>query len=164
MAAYLLQAMTDPSTTKGRNLRNEAWVLIEQAAVQQAESSASRVHSAASAKAGGTAQQDHEATVHVPLGGKGKAAVVDDAKAPSVHDRIKRPPVKERRYDARGRTDDGDTRNIINGKKYTPRHCYRFDPEHNRGVSPEPPGTCVFSREIRTAPFPPTLSPTHHPR
>ena len=39
--AYLLQAMPEPSTTKGRNLRNKAWVLIEQAAVQQAESSAS---------------------------------------------------------------------------------------------------------------------------
>ena len=53
--------MPEPSTTKGRNLHNEAQVLIEQAAVQQDESSTSRVHSAASAKAGGTAQQDHEA-------------------------------------------------------------------------------------------------------
>ena len=33
VAAYLLQAMPEPSTTKGRNLRNEAQVLIEQAAV-----------------------------------------------------------------------------------------------------------------------------------
>ena len=33
-AAYLLQAMPEPSTTEGRNLRNEAKVLIEQAAVQ----------------------------------------------------------------------------------------------------------------------------------
>ena len=40
-AAYLLQAMPEPSMTLGRNLRNEARVLIEQAAVQQAESSAS---------------------------------------------------------------------------------------------------------------------------
>ena len=47
--AYLLQAMPEPSTTKGRNLRNEARVLIEQAAVQQAESSASRMRSAAPA-------------------------------------------------------------------------------------------------------------------
>src|SRR6185503_19807661 len=31
----------------------------------------------------------------------------------------------------------------------------RFDPEHDRGESPEPPGARVFSREIRTAPFPP---------
>ena len=33
-AAYLLQAMTEPSTPSGRNLRREAQVLIEQAAMQ----------------------------------------------------------------------------------------------------------------------------------
>ena len=33
-AAYLLQAMLEPSTTLGRNLRREAQALIEQAAVQ----------------------------------------------------------------------------------------------------------------------------------
>ena len=33
-AAYLLQAMPEPSMTSGRNLRCEAQVLIEQAAVQ----------------------------------------------------------------------------------------------------------------------------------
>src|SRR6185312_14830867 len=98
--------MPEPSTTKGRNLRNEARVLIEQAAVQQAESSTSRMRSATSAKAGGTAQQENEASVHIPPGGKGKAAAADDAKAPSVHNRIKWPPVKERIHDARGHADD----------------------------------------------------------
>ena len=44
-AAYLLQAMPEPSTTSGRNLCREAQALIEQAAVQQAESSASRMRS-----------------------------------------------------------------------------------------------------------------------
>jgi hypothetical protein len=53
-AAYLLQAMPEPSTTEGHNLRNEAKVLIEQAAVQQAESSASRMRSAV-LRAGGAA-------------------------------------------------------------------------------------------------------------
>ena len=110
---------------------------------------------ATSARAGGTAWQDPEASVHIPPGGKGKAAAADDAKAPSVHDRIKRPPAKERLQDMRGHTDDGDARNIINGKKYSPRRGGRIDPEHDKGVSPEPPGTHVFSREIRTAPFPP---------
>ena len=55
-AAYLLQAMPEPSTTSGRNLHREAQVFIEQAVVQQAESSAPRMRSAAPAKAGGTAQ------------------------------------------------------------------------------------------------------------
>ena len=44
-AAYLLQAIPEPSTTSGHNLRREAQALIEQAAVQQAESSASRIRS-----------------------------------------------------------------------------------------------------------------------
>ena len=95
-AAYLHQAMPEPSMPEGRNLRDEARVLIEQTAVQQAESSASRMRSVASAKAGGTAQQDHEASLYIPPGGKGKAATADDAKAPSVHNCIKRPPAKER--------------------------------------------------------------------
>jgi len=51
--------------------------------------------------------------------------------------------------------DDSDARNIINGRKSIPRRGGRFNPEHDRGLSPEPPGTRVFSREIRTAPFPP---------
>ena len=40
VVAYLLQAMPKPSTTSRRNLCHEAQVLIEQAAVQQAESRA----------------------------------------------------------------------------------------------------------------------------
>ena len=115
-AAYLLQAMPEPSMPEGRNLRDEARVLIEQAAVQQDESSASRMRSAASAKAGGAAQQDHETSVHVPPGENGKAVAADDARAPSVHDRIKRPPVKDRLHNACRCADDGDARNIINGK------------------------------------------------
>jgi len=76
--AYLLQAMPEPSTTKGLNLRDEAKVLIEQAAVQQAESSASRMRSATS-KAGGGAHQGREASVPAPPEVKGKAAAADDA-------------------------------------------------------------------------------------
>src|SRR6185437_2994687 len=62
-AAYLLQAMLEPSTTEGRNLRNEAKVLIEQATVQQAGSSTSRMRLAV-LKAGGAAHQVHGASVH----------------------------------------------------------------------------------------------------
>jgi hypothetical protein len=42
-AATLLRAMPTPSTPEARNLHREAQALIEQAAVQQAESSASRI-------------------------------------------------------------------------------------------------------------------------
>ena len=146
--------MPEPSTTSGRNLRREAQELIEQAAVQQAESSASRMRSIVPKQPGGTARQGHEASVHTPPAGKGKAAVAPGAKAPSVHDRIGRTPARERLHNTRGHAGDGDARNIINNRKYTPRRGGRFDPEHDRGESPEPPGTRVFSREIRTASFP----------
>jgi hypothetical protein len=42
-ASTLLRAMPAPSTPKARNLHCEAQALIEQAAVQQAESSASHI-------------------------------------------------------------------------------------------------------------------------
>jgi hypothetical protein len=42
-AATLLRAMPAPSTPEARNLQREVQALIEQAAVQQAESSASRI-------------------------------------------------------------------------------------------------------------------------
>ena len=71
-----------------------------------------------------------------------------------MHDRIGRPPARERLLDTRRHAEDGDARYIVGGRKYTPRRGGRFDPEHDRGESPEPPGTRVFSREIRTASFP----------
>jgi hypothetical protein len=48
-AAVLLRAMPAPSTPEARNLHREAQALVEQAAVQQAESSASRIRHQGSA-------------------------------------------------------------------------------------------------------------------
>jgi hypothetical protein len=48
-AATLLKAMPAPSTPKARIMHREAQALIEQAAVQQAESSASRIRQQGSA-------------------------------------------------------------------------------------------------------------------
>ena len=108
--------MPEPSTTSCRNLRHEAHVLIEQAAMQQAESSASRMRSIVPKQPGGTARQDHEVSVHTTPGGKGKAAAAHDAKAPSVHDRIGMTPARKRLHDTRGHAGDGDACNIINGR------------------------------------------------
>jgi hypothetical protein len=55
-AATLLRAMPAPSTPKARNLHREAQALIEQAAVQQAESSASRIHQQGDARGDGGVQ------------------------------------------------------------------------------------------------------------
>jgi hypothetical protein len=62
-AATLLRAMPAPSTPEERNLHREAQALIEQAAVQQAESSASRIRQQGSARDDGGAQGP-EPSVH----------------------------------------------------------------------------------------------------
>jgi hypothetical protein len=55
-AATLLRAMPAPSTPEARNLHREVQALIEQAAVQQAESSASRIRQQGDARGDGAAQ------------------------------------------------------------------------------------------------------------
>jgi hypothetical protein len=62
-AVTLLRAMPAPSTPEARNLHHEAQALIEQAAVQQAESSTSRIRQQGSAWDDGGAQ-GQEASIH----------------------------------------------------------------------------------------------------
>jgi len=99
-------AAPGPSTPEGCNLCKEAQALLEEAAVQQAESSASRLRSVASTRADGMAQQDHEASMHTPPANR--------ARAPSVHDRVKLTPVKDRLRDTRGNAHDGDACSVLN--------------------------------------------------
>jgi hypothetical protein len=65
----------------------------------------------------------------------------------------------------RGQAQDGDACNVINARwtgntemraaaGYHPRRGGRYDSREDRSPTPEPPGTLVFSREIRTASFP----------
>jgi hypothetical protein len=136
---------------EAQNLHCEAQALIEQAVVRQAESSASRIHQQGSARDdGGT--QGPEASVHMG-GAKGQPANQG------------RTPVRERILDTRGQAQDGDARNIINARRtgntetramvgYHPRWGGRYDSCEDCSSTPEPPGTRVFSREIRTASFP----------
>jgi hypothetical protein len=62
-AATLLRAMPAPSTPEARNLHREVQALIEQAAVQRAESSASRIRQQGDARGNGAAQGG-EPSVH----------------------------------------------------------------------------------------------------
>jgi hypothetical protein len=62
-ATTLLRAMPAPSTPEARNLQREVQALIEQAAVQQAESSASRIRQHGDARGDGAAQEG-EPSVH----------------------------------------------------------------------------------------------------
>jgi hypothetical protein len=150
-AATLLRAIPAPSTPEVRNLHREAQVLIEQAAVQQAESSASRIRQQGSARGDGGAQGP-EPSVHA--GGA--------AERPANPGRT---PAKDQLLDTRGQERDGDARNVINARRtckagvraaagYHPRRGGRYDSDENHSPTPEPPGTRVFSWEIRTATFP----------
>jgi hypothetical protein len=143
--------MPAPSTPEARNLHREAQALIKQAAVQQAESSASRIRQQRSARDDGGAQGP-EALVHAG----GTAEQPADPR---------RTPVRERILDTSGQAQDGDARNVINARRtgnaetratagYHPRWGGRYDSREDRSPTPEPPGTRVFSREIRTASFP----------
>jgi hypothetical protein len=102
-AATLLRAMTAPSTPEARNLHSEAQALIEQAAVQQTESSASRVRQQGSARDDRGAQGP-EASMHA----------VGAAAQPANQGRTL---VKERILDTRGHAQNGDARNVINARR-----------------------------------------------
>jgi hypothetical protein len=143
--------MPAPSTPEAQNLHREAQALIEQATVQQAKSSGSRIHQQGSAWDDGGAQGP-EASVHAG-GATGQPANQG------------RTPVRERILDTRGEAKDSDAHNVINARRtgnaetwvavgYHPWRGGRYDSREDRSPTPEPSGTRVFSREIRTASFP----------
>jgi hypothetical protein len=142
--ATLLRAMPSPSTP-------EAQALIEQAAVQQAESSTSRIRQQGSAW-GDEGTQGPEVSIHV-------GGVVGQ---PTNQGRTS---VTERILDTSGQAQDGDAHNVINTHRtgntetrvvvgYHPRRGGRYDSREDRSPTPEPPGTRVFNWEICTASFP----------
>jgi hypothetical protein len=141
-AATLLWAMPAPSMPEARNLHREAQALIEQAAVQQAESSASRIRQQ------GDAQDDG--------GVQGTEPSVHEGRATERPANPGRTPTMERLLDTRGQARDGDTRNVINARRtskeearaavgYHPRRGGRYDSDEDRSPTPEPSGARVFS-------------------
>jgi hypothetical protein len=150
-AAMLLRAMPAPSTPEARNLHREAQALIEEAAVQQAESSASRIRQQGDAQGDGGVQGP-EPSIHA-------------GRATERPANLGRSSARERLLDTRGQARDGDARNVINARRtnkveawaaagYHPRRGGCYDSDEDRSPTPEPPGTRVFSREIRAATFP----------
>jgi hypothetical protein len=144
-AATLLRAMPAPSSPEARNLHREAQALIEQVAVQQPDSLASRIRQQGSARDDGGAQGP-EPSVHA--GGA--------AECPTNQGRT---PVKEWILDTRGQAQDGDTRNVINARRtgnaetratvgYHPRRGGRYDSQEDRSPTPEPPGTRMFEDHV----------------
>jgi hypothetical protein len=95
--------MPAPSTPEAQNLHREAQALIEQAAMQQAESLASRIRQQGNTR-GDDGAQGLEASVHA--GGV--------AGQPANQGRT---PVRERILDTRGQAQDCDVRNVINTRR-----------------------------------------------
>jgi hypothetical protein len=65
VAAILLRAMPEPSTTEGRRIQGELKNLLEDAAVRRAESSASRRQGCPSKHHAATSRFMREASVHI---------------------------------------------------------------------------------------------------
>jgi hypothetical protein len=95
--------MPAPSRPEARNLHREAQSLIDQEAVQQVKSSASRIRQLGNVWDDDNTQ-GQEASVHAG-GATGQPANQG------------RTPVRERILDARGQAQDGDAHNVINTRQ-----------------------------------------------
>jgi hypothetical protein len=133
------------------NLHREAQALIEQAAVEQAESSASLIR--------------QKRSVWDDDGALGPEASVHAGGATGQPTNQGRTPVRERILDTRGQAQNDDARNVINTRwtgnaeiraatGYHPWRGRHYDSLEDRSPTPEPTGAHVFSREIRTTSFP----------
>jgi hypothetical protein len=128
--------MPEPSTTEGRRLQGELKGLLEDAVVQQAESSTSRRRGDPSEHRATPSRRVREASVHTERTRDG---------TPAAPDRL---GDEQHRRDRRARLEERVRRG------YHPRRWGCCDSEEDRSPSPEPPGSRAFSWAIRRAPFP----------
>jgi hypothetical protein len=156
-AAALLRAMSAPSTPEAWNLHREVRALVEQAAVQQAESSASHIR--------------HQGSTRDDKAAQGPEASIHDGGPTGQPANQGRTLVRERILDTRGHAKDDDARNVINAQRtgnaearvvagYHPRRGGRYDSREDRSPTPEPPGTvCSAGRSARRASRSASVSP-----
>jgi hypothetical protein len=135
-AAMLLRTMPEPSTTEGRRIQGELKGLLEDAAVRQAESSASQRRGDPSEHSIAPSRHMREASVHTER---------TRDRTPTAPDRL---GAEQHRHHRRACLEEKVRRG------YHPRRGGRYDSEEDRSPSPEPPGPRVFSRAIRRASFP----------
>jgi hypothetical protein len=127
--------MPEPSTTEGRRIQGELKGLLEDAAVRQAESSASRRRGEPSEHRATPSRCMQEASVHTERTRDG---------TPAAPDRL---GDNQRHRDRRARLEEKMRRG------YHPRRGGRYNSEEDRSPSLEPLGPRVFSRAIQRAPF-----------
>jgi hypothetical protein len=128
--------MPEPSTTEGRRIQGELKNLLEDAAVQRAESSAPQRQRYPPEHRAATSRFMREALVHT--GRTRDATPVAPGRLGNEH----------HRRDRRAHLD----KKVRRG--YHPRRGGRYDSGEDRSPSPEPPGPQAFSRAIRRASFP----------
>ncbi|KAF8748988.1 hypothetical protein HU200_012755 [Digitaria exilis] len=152
-AAALLRAMPEAANPEGRKLHLEAQKLVENAARQQAESSASRLRRSSASKG----ERGEESSVRSPRpncraraqswGGSHRdmaRCCISEPRAPEAGALPARVPARSRLRDTRGAIDDGDARNTLNqirqreGGRTHQRG--RTDVGWNRDAAPEPAG------------------------
>jgi hypothetical protein len=123
-AAMLLRTMPEPSTTEGRRIQGELKGLLEDAAVRQVESSASRRRGCPSEHRATSSRRMWEASVHTERIRDGTPAAPDRLGS-EQHRRDRRARLEERAH-----------------RGYHPRRGYNS--EEDRSPSPEPPGPRVL--------------------
>jgi hypothetical protein len=128
--------MPEPLTTKGRRIQGELKNLLEDAAVQRAESSASRRQGYPSEHRAATSRSMREASVHIGRT-RNTAPAAPGRLGNEHHHRNRRAHLDEK---------------VRRG--YHPRRGGRYDSGEDQSPSPEPPGPQAFSRAIRRASFP----------
>jgi hypothetical protein len=128
--------MPEPSTTEGRRIQGELKNLLEDAAVQRAESSASQRQGYPPEHRAATSRFMREASVHT-----GRTRDI----SPAAPGRLGN---EHHRHDRRAHLDERVRRG------YHPRRGGCYDSEVDRSPSPEPLGLQAFSRAIRRASFP----------
>jgi hypothetical protein len=131
----LLQTIPEPSTTEGRRIQGELKSLLEDAAVRQAKSSASRRRGDPSEHHATPSRRMWEASVHTERT-RDETPTAPDRLGDEQHCRDHRARLEER---------------VRRGCH--PRCGGRYDSEEDRSPSPEPPGPRVFSRAIRRTSF-----------
>ena len=144
----LLNNMPEPSNSQARRIRDEVQTLLQVAAVQQAESSASRRRGAATEKRNEPAQNETEVSFHQQPPPRGKKTT------------LVLPVDNQRRHDARRDIDKNRRRQYGDAEErgYSAQRGGRYDSDED-WMALEPPSPRVFSRAIRSTPLPSPFRP-----
>ena len=142
-ATMLLRNMPEPSNSQAWRIRDEVQTLLQVAAVQQAESSASRRRGVVTEKRDEPAQNEKEVSVHQQPHPRGKKTT------------LVLPADNQRRHDARRDIDENRRHRYGDAEErsYSAHRGGRYDSDEDQ-MAPEPPGPRVFSRAIRSTLLP----------